>query len=132
MENLTIAATKATPSVYFNVNSGILEIKGRSIPENSIAFYDPIHNHIKNYLKNPLLNNCVNIQLDYLNSSSTASLLNILREYEKMNKTIETVVNWFYEEEDEDILTVGQNFESLVELKFNMVGVKDENEEIGS
>jgi hypothetical protein len=39
MENLTIEGTAKTPTVEFNASKGILELKGRSIPENSIEFY---------------------------------------------------------------------------------------------
>lgn len=126
MENYFIEASKATPSINFNPQSGILTIKGRSIPEDSVNFFNPLQKVIKEYLVNSLPNNIINIQLDYLNSSSTACLLNVLREFEKLNKTISTVVNWYYEVEDEDILNIGLNFSEIIDLKFNMIVVDEE------
>ena len=41
MEAIVIEGTQKTPSVKFDGKTGIIEIKGRSIPENSIEFYKP-------------------------------------------------------------------------------------------
>ena len=40
MEPISIEGTPKTPSVKFDAATGNVEIKGRSIPENSIEFYD--------------------------------------------------------------------------------------------
>jgi len=127
MENYTIDATKATPAINFNSQSGILSINGRSIPEDSVSFFEPLQNIVRQYLENSLPNNTLNIRLDYLNSSSTACLLGILRDYEKLNKTVTTIVNWQYEAEDEDILNIGLNFSEIIDLKFNMIVVEELN-----
>jgi hypothetical protein len=127
MEDYSINATKATPAINFNSQTGILSINGRSIPEDSVSFFEPLQNIIRQYLENSLPNNTINIRLDYLNSSSTACLLGILRDYEKLNKTITTIVNWQYELEDEDILNIGLNFSEIIDLKFNMIVVDELN-----
>jgi hypothetical protein len=127
MEDYSINATKATPAINFNLQTGILSINGRSIPEDSVSFFEPLQNIVRQYLENSLPNNTINIRLDYLNSSSTACLLGILRDYEKLNKTITTIVNWQYESEDEDILNIGLNFSEIIDLKFNMIVVDELN-----
>ena len=127
MEDYSINATKATPAIKFNSQTGILSINGRSIPEDSVSFFEPLQNIVRQYLENSLPNNTINIRLDYLNSSSTACLLGILRDYEKLNKTITTIVNWQYESEDEDILNIGLNFSEIIDLKFNMIVVDELN-----
>jgi hypothetical protein len=127
MEDYSINATKATPAINFNSQTGILSINGRSIPEDSVSFFEPLQNIIRQYLENSLPNNTINIRLDYLNSSSTACLLGILRDYEKLNKSVTTIVNWQYESEDEDILNIGLNFSEIIDLKFNMIVVDELN-----
>ena len=42
MEPISFEGTPKTPTVNFNADDGIVEIKGRSIPENSIEFYKPL------------------------------------------------------------------------------------------
>ena len=43
MDNIKIEGTSKTPTVEFDRESGVLEIRGRSIPENSIDFYKPVY-----------------------------------------------------------------------------------------
>ena len=42
MGKISIEGTSKTPTVLFDSESGVMELKGRSIPENSIEFYKPI------------------------------------------------------------------------------------------
>ena len=42
MENLNLEGSAITPTVNFHSDNGVLELKGRSIPENSIEFYKPL------------------------------------------------------------------------------------------
>ncbi len=53
MENLKCEATNSTPSIVFDAQNGILEIKGRSYPENAAKFYAPILNWVSSYLQSP-------------------------------------------------------------------------------
>ena len=42
MEPIIIEGTPKTPTVKFDASEGVFEIKGRSIPENSVEFYKPL------------------------------------------------------------------------------------------
>jgi hypothetical protein len=46
MEKIFRSATENTPLVNFDPSQGLIEIKGRSIPENSIEFYKPLVEHL--------------------------------------------------------------------------------------
>ena len=52
MEDYSINATKATPAINFNLQTGILSINGRSIPEDSVSFFEPLQNIVRQYLEN--------------------------------------------------------------------------------
>ena len=52
MENVTMEGSPKTPTVNFD-NGGVLEIAGRSIPENSIEFYKPLIDWIDEYGRSP-------------------------------------------------------------------------------
>ncbi len=124
MEKFEKRATESTPFVDLNFNTGVFEIKGRSIPENSIGFYQPISLVIEEYLKSPQANTQFNIQLEYYNSSSAACLLNIFKKLEKVHgKSTQISISWHYEKEDEDTLLAGKNFESIIAIPFEMVQV---------
>jgi hypothetical protein len=53
MELISIEGTPKTPTVTMNPETGLVEIKGRSIPENSIEFYKPIVDWLEDYAGSP-------------------------------------------------------------------------------
>ena len=53
MAAIIIEGTPKTPTVSFDDASGALELKGRSIPENSIEFYKPLIDWIDKYGRSP-------------------------------------------------------------------------------
>ncbi|MES2762143.1 MAG: DUF1987 domain-containing protein [Bacteroidota bacterium] len=129
MEKYLIKGTPNTPNIIFDLDKGELNISGRSIPENSIEFYNPLFSALDTYLSNPNITNAtiLNIQLEYYNSSSSACLLSVFKKLEKFNKGIghPVTINWLYEENDEDILAAGKNFEGMVDLPFKMISVSE-------
>ena len=127
MEKYSINGTPNTPDINFDLSNGVLSISGRSIPENSIEFYNPLFSAIDTYISNPKENTILNIQLEYYNSSSSACLLSVFKKLEKFKKSADSpvVVNWLYEENDEDILAAGKNFEGMVDLPFTMISVSE-------
>ena len=63
MENILREGSAKTPAVNFDSASGVLELKGRSIPENSVEFYKPLNDWIENYGANPKDKTIVDINL---------------------------------------------------------------------
>ncbi len=49
MENINIEGTPKTPEVKFSGSDGQFEISGRSIPENSVEFYNGILTWLDQY-----------------------------------------------------------------------------------
>ena len=124
MEDLIIEGTKRTPEISFCAD-GKLRIAGRSIPEDASKFFDSLYVWIYEYCAHPPENTVVDIQLEYFNSGSSKSVLHILRELvELRNKGHNVVLNWFYEEGDDDILERGQYYSSILETKFNFIIVE--------
>ena len=112
MENLKIEATKYTPSIDFNAQDNILNIVGKSYPENTFEYYKPIVNWIEKYLYNiddTLVQ--VNLDLEYLNSSSLKAyfdLFDLLEIAHDEGKNIQ--INWIYDEENDIAEETGEDF----------------------
>lgn len=122
MENVNIEGTAKTPTVIFEPANGLLEIKGRSIPENSTEFFKPLVDALKSFSTNASGAITVNFKLEYFNTSSSKCILDILKILESIKKTGKTVVlNWYYEEDDEDMLESGENYQEIVNIPFNML-----------
>jgi len=121
MEPLIIASTDTTPDVYFDCNKGIMEIKGASYDEDSTEFYHRVIEWVDNYEKEPNSTVVLNFHLKYLNSSSTYSLYELLKRFSEFKaKGVHVTVNWFHNEEDEDIREAGEEYSELLEMKFNI------------
>ncbi len=126
MNTIVITGSAKTPDLNFDANTGILSIKGRSIPENSVEFYKPIIEWLDEYIKQPQDKTVVNIQLEYFNTSSSKCILDILKKFEMVAKSgHDIIINWYYESDDEDMLETGEDYQSIIKAPFNMIEVED-------
>jgi hypothetical protein len=126
MEKYSIDGTPKTPTINFDLGSGVLEIKGRSIPENSIEFYKPLVDALDKYAGSPKSATSVNIQLEYFNTSSSKCILDVFKKLENINKNGSAVtINWHYEEDDEDMLEAGEDYQAIINVPFKMVQVSE-------
>lgn len=121
MESLIIENTNKTPKVFFNALNGKMELTGRSIPENSFQFYEPLLQWIDEYVKSPHEQTCFTFKLDYFNTSSSMYILGILKKLEKMYVEGKNVrVLWYYDAEDEDMLQTGEDLRQIVKIPIEM------------
>jgi len=121
MENFHLTETPKTPMVSFDAKAGKLVLAGRSIPENSIEFYKPLYDWIDQYMKQPRANTLFEVKLEYFNTSSSKCLVEVFRRLEEIQeKGFEVSVDWFYEEDDEDMLESGMDFKEIINLPINM------------
>ncbi|NOQ25778.1 MAG: DUF1987 domain-containing protein [Bacteroidales bacterium] len=126
MDELIINGTEKIPSICFNSESGKLDIQGRSIPENSIVFYEPLKEWLDLYSANPKQLTEVHFKLEYFNTSSSKSILELLKILAKIYSSGNSVViNWYYEKDDDDMLEVAEDYESILKLPFNMIECED-------
>jgi len=128
MENISIEGSPKTPTVDFNSSTGVLVIKGRSIPENSIEFYKPLNDWIDDYSRIAQGNTEVNIQLEYFNTSSSKCILDVFKKLEAISSQPEKeiIINWHYEEDDEDMLEAGEDYDAIISIPFKMIEIEEE------
>jgi len=123
MESIKLEGTPKTPTVEFSANKGVLLLKGRSIPENSIEFYKPLINWIENYSASAPSKTVLNVQLEYFNTSSSKCLLDIFKKLERVGDS--ATINWYYEEDDEDMLEAGEDYDAIIDIPFKMIEVEE-------
>ena len=127
MEKLILEGSPKTPTVNFDHEAGLIELKGRSIPENSIEFYKPLYEWIENYGSCAQANTTVNIVLEYFNTSSSKCILDFFKKLEALNASGSTAVsvNWHYEEDDEDMQEAGEDYEAIINLPMKMIEIEE-------
>jgi hypothetical protein len=126
MEPLLIEGTNNTPNVKFDGARGFIEIRGRSNPENSIAFYKPLIDWLEEYVKIPAALTIVDIKLEYFNTSSSKFILNILKKLEIISKDKRGInINWYYQKGDDDMLEAANDYESLIQIPFQIIAIEN-------
>jgi hypothetical protein len=122
MEPIKIAGTEDTPTVTLDKDKEIMEISGRSLPEDVASFYDPILNWLDEYAQDPLDKTVFNFKLVYFNTASSKLLLDILMKLEEMHEAGKNVtVIWHYPEDDEDMQEAGEEYADIVDVPFQQV-----------
>ena len=110
MEKILIDATNDSPAIQFE-SSGKLLIRGRSMPKKYDKFYNPLIEWVKLLNENTVV---LDIWLEYMTSTSSKKLLELLKALDDNQNVRQYTVNWYYEAEDEDILERGRVFEELL------------------
>ncbi|TRX70668.1 DUF1987 domain-containing protein [Carboxylicivirga sp. M1479] len=126
METIIREGSPKTPFVRLDGDNGVVEIKGRSIPENSVDFYKPIIDWLEKFGGEPSDETNVNIQLEYFNTSSSKCILDIFKRLELIHKKGNPVeINWYYEEDDEDMFEAGEDYQSIISIPFKMIEMEE-------
>jgi len=110
MENLSIEATRYTPSLTLDAANGLIEIRGKSYPENTFEFYKPMMEWLEEYFENPQETTIVNMEIIYFNSSSSKLFFDFFDLLEENTANSHIVVKWIYDEENESALEAGEEF----------------------
>ncbi|MGP8214786.1 MAG: DUF1987 domain-containing protein [Bacteroidia bacterium] len=121
MEANITESTLKTPFIKFDPTAGKLEIKGRSISENSLEFFSNLIDNLNKYAVSPTAPTQVDIQLEYINTASSRCILEIFRCLENIHKKNGNVnINWHYEEDDENMCEVGEGYKAIINVPFNI------------
>jgi hypothetical protein len=132
MEKLFISPTPTSPEIILSPAEGVFHIRGTSAPEDVRALYYPVILWIKNFADN-LISGELNyfssdnpfkfrVELDYFNSSSAKFIYDIAFELKRLPpEGIPVIIEWFYDNEDIDMLEAGQDISLLVEMEFRYV-----------
>ena len=123
-ENLTIKEGKNTPKVTGNKNLGELIFKGNSYPENVLQFYTPILNWVES-LSSEKTEIKVECQFYYIASSSVIAFLKLLQKIESSFNKENISFTWKYEEGDDDIKKIGQDYSTILDTPIKIIEVEE-------
>jgi hypothetical protein len=125
MQDLIIERTAKTPLVEFLALDKKMTLAGRSIPENSIQFYDTLLTWTNEFCASKPGQIEVHVKLEYFNTSSSKCLMDLLKRIEQCECASE--VFWYYEEEDEDMQEAGEDYAAIIQLPFKLVEMSSED-----
>ena len=116
-----ILPTTNSPEFLFRPD-GMIKIIGRGLYVNKTEATEQIMNWIDEYISNPAEITYVIIAFEYLNSFSTMIIVSMLR---KLSQVIlnsgNLVIQWYYEEDDEDILERGEYISLTLDIPITFI-----------
>jgi hypothetical protein len=115
MNVLNLEGTEDTPKIILDKSNKTFELSGRSLPEDSAEFFQPVLDWLDAYKTAPLPQTNFLFKLEYFNTASSKLILDILAKLEEIDGAN---VTWFFHEDDEDMEEAGEEFSELVDVPF--------------
>lgn len=127
MKVLRQEGSLTTPSILLDPVQGLIELRGKSIPENSFEFYEPLYNWLSEYSENPKEVTTVNLSMEYFNTSSSKEFLKFFRKLEDLQNSGFTrfKITWYHETDDEEMLEMGESLKREVDLPIEILAIEE-------
>lgn len=126
MQGYFIKSTKITPSVYFNPAKGLMDMRGKSSPENPLTFFNHLYSSLDEFAKTDKDILVVNAAFEYFNTSSSKCLYGLFKRLAGLHASGKKVsVNWYFEDGDEDMMEAGEDLSFLFDYEFNFVEIPE-------
>lgn len=101
--------------------SGVIEMSGKSYPENTFDFYAPVMKWLEDYFTttNKIV---INMEIIYFNSSSSKLFFDFFDLCDEKRDTHDIEINWIYDADNENAEEAGEDFiEDFEFLRINLV-----------
>lgn len=119
-----IEGSDLTPRVLLDPSMGRIELEGVAIPEDTHRFFAPLLDWIEVYSRQPRPKTIASFNIAYCNTSSSMYIAELLRRLRKINQSgFDVSVNWYYEEDDEDMRLLGEDFRRISQIHFSIIPI---------
>ena len=110
-----------TPGVKLDQQKEIFEISGWSHPEDAISFFTPVLDWLNRYAQSPNAETNFHFKFQYYNTASAKQIFRIISLLETVAEKSKVIINWYYDEEDTDMLSSGDRYSKMSTIPFKMV-----------
>ncbi len=120
MKKLYIKETLNSPKVLFDPSKKRYEISGKSFPENSKTFYEPVFEWL-NSIDSTTEKLQFSFMFDYISTSSVITIKQFLSKIKALcDKGANIEVFWYYDKTDTDIKDIGEEYKKLIGLNIQI------------
>ena len=124
LQDLQIEKTRYTP--FIHLSEGDIRFEGRSVLSDPYDLYQPVYEWIKEYIHNNPPDTLIDLKFEYINTSSMKWVFEILRTFlEEPSLKEKLKINWYYEEDDEDMKELGEILRSFLNSSFHLIEVPE-------
>lgn len=122
-----VEKTQGTLGVNFNAANGVCQLTGSSYPENSIKFFKPLIDWIKQFGEQGKGGITLEFRITYLNTSSTKCILDIFKLLEDFHKEKGNIkINWYYLKNEDDLRETGEELTEHINLPVDFIAYEGE------
>ena len=122
MDDLVIKGDKQKPDLVFSATTGELKVSGQSLPENATLLYHPVLEWIAEYSKAPAKKTVFSLKMKYYNTASSKMFFSIIKSLNILFRGgADVEIEWYYQDDDEDMLDAGEYFRDLVDIPFQFL-----------
>ena len=119
-----VEPTQISPEIELLKDGSVFIIKGRSMPENSELFYQPVLNWIERQYSGSDVSIVLDVKLDYYNTGSFIRLMGLFNLLGKLNESgADFRIRWICDSDDEDNIADGESFKEVVKVPFDIVAI---------
>lgn len=123
-KDFSLAGGPATPSITGSWDSGLIVIAGESYPENTFEIFDPLLTWVETFLANAGRPLQVDLQLNYLNTSSIRAIIDVFELLEAAAADgKEVLVQWLYDPRNPRAAELGEEFKEDYSFPFAILPV---------
>jgi hypothetical protein len=140
MKTFNVEPTDISPKILYNSGEHHFEIGGFSRMENVRMFYQDFFNWFEKNKADilttitPSTKLHLDLKIIYFNSASLKCFLDILLNFKKLYSVTDgrgalynIEIFWHFEEGDEDMIEIGEDYSDVVEIPFTFVQTKSNN-----
>lgn len=123
MDDFIAESTQHTPAILMNAKTGVISISGKSYPENTFEFYQPVMAWLQLFLSSSVKPDIVvNMEIIYFNSGTSKFFFDFFDVFDAEKEHRKITINWIYHAENTSAIEAGEDFiEDFVDLTINLV-----------
>lgn len=126
LQTINRDASKTTPAVAANPETGLLTLTGDSYPENSYEFFGPLIEWIESYLDQADAGLRLELKIVYMNTSSVKAMMDIFDLLEDAHSQGKGIgVAWYYDPRNERVVEMIEEFKEDCSFPFEVVADAD-------
>lgn len=123
LDDLLIEGGQLTPTIALHGGSGLLEIAGMSMPEDTLQVYSPVFEWLEAYAQSPAKRTVMSFRYQYYNTSTSKMVLLLLQRLEALQRAgLAVEVKWYYNQGDYDMEESGLEFSQSTILPMDCIG----------
>ena len=117
------------PTVVLEAETCTMELIGQCYMEHTDKFFQPIFEWVDEFLQDEHEIVNLNIKLTYFNTSAVKCIWELLNRLTKYHQRTEqkVTVNWFFDEEDDNMRDIYYDFREEIPLNFNHIQQDEED-----